>query len=124
MSLLIYLKDIISKFRSSDAQDKNVFDHYFFDLKYYLNKDASVEHFAGLLNSNPEKLDRIATTYYSNAFHLLINEHRYKHFLSEFESPFNSNLSIDSIIKFSGFESYEDFVEYVKQMESKNIKHL
>ena len=64
MSLLFYVKNIISKFRSSEAHDKNVFDHYFFDLKYYLNKDASVEHFADLLNSNPEKLDRIAHTYY------------------------------------------------------------
>ena len=123
MSLIIYLKDIISKFRSSDTHDKNVFDHYFFDLKYYLNKDASVEHFADLLNSNPEKLDRIAQTYYSNAFHLLINEYRYKHFLSEFESPFNTNLSIDSIIKFSGFESNENFVEYVKEMQEKTKKH-
>jgi len=124
MSLLIYLKDIISKFRSSESNAKNVFDHYFFDLKYYLNKDASVEHFADMLNTNPEKLERIAITYYRNAFHLLINENRYKHFLSEFESPFNTNLSIESIIKFCGFESNEDFVEYVKQIESKNIKHL
>ena len=123
MSLFIYLKDIISKFRSSDAQDKNVFYHYFFDLKYYLNKDASVEHFADLLNSNPEKLDRIAQTYYSNAFHLLINEYRYKHFLREFESPYNKDLSIESVIKFSGFDSNENFVEYVKEIQEKSNKH-
>jgi hypothetical protein len=120
MSLLFYVKNIISKFRSSEAHDKNVFDHYFFDLKYYLNKDASVEHFADLLNSKPEKLDQIANTYYSNAFHLLINEYRYKHFLSEFESPLSTNLSIDSVIKFSGFESNENFVKYVKEMQEKN----
>jgi hypothetical protein len=123
MSLIIYLKVIISKFRSSDAHDKNVFDHYFFDLKYYLNKDASVEHFADLLNSNPEKLDRIANTYYSNAFHLLINVYRYKHFLSEFESPLSANLSIDSIIKLSGFESNENFVAYVKEKQEKINKY-
>ena len=123
MSLIIYLKVIISKFRSSDAHDKNVFDHYFFDLKYYLNKDASVEHFADLLNSKPEKLDRIANAYYSNAFHLLINEYRYKHFLSEFESPFSANLSIDSIIKLSGFESNENFVAYVKEKQEKINKY-
>jgi hypothetical protein len=123
MSLLIYFKDIISKFRSSDAHDKNVFDHYFFDLKYYLNKDASVEHFANLLNSKPEKLDKIAHAYYSNAFQLLINEYRYKHFLSEFESPLSANLSIDSIIKLSGFESNENFVAYVKEKQEKINKH-
>ena len=123
MSLFIFFKDILSRFKSSDTNAKNVFDHYFFELKYYLNKDASVEHFAHLLNSNPENLDRIATAYYGNEFDLLINEYRYKHFMSEFESPFNTNLSIESIIKFSGFESNENFVEYVKEMQEKSNKY-
>lgn len=123
MSLSNFFDGIAVRFGKKNNHIKNVFDHYFFDLKYYLNKDASVEHFADLLNSNPEKLDRIAQTYYSNAFHLLINEFRYKHFLSEFESPFNTNLSIDSIIKFSGFESNENFVAYVKEMQEKTNKH-
>ena len=123
MSLFIFFKDLLSRFKSSDKNAKNVFDHYFFDLKYYLNKDASVEHFAHLLNCKSEKLDKISITYYGNEFDLLINENRYKHFLSEFESPFNTNLSIESIIKFSGFESNEDFVEYVKEMQENVNKY-
>jgi hypothetical protein len=123
MSLFIFFKDLLSRFTSSDASAKNVFDHYFFDLKYYLNKDASVEHFAHLLNCKSEKLDRIAINYYGNEFDLLINEYRYKHFMSEFESPYNKNLSIESVIKFSGFDSNDDFVEYVKEMQEKSNKH-
>ena len=123
MSLFIFFKDLLSRFKSSDTNAKDVFDHYFFDLKYYLNKDASVEQFAHLLNYKSEKLDRIAITYYGNEFDLLINEYRYKHFMSEFESPFNTNLSIESIIKFSGFDSNENFVEYVKEKQEKSNKH-
>lgn len=123
MSLIIFFKDLLSRFKSSDSDAKDVFDHYFFDLKYYLNKDASVANFAHLLNSDPENLDRIATAYYGNEFDLLINEYRYKHFLSEFESPYNKNLSIESVIKFSGFDSNENFVEYVKEMQEKSNKH-
>ena len=123
MSLFIFFKDLLSRFKSSDTNAKDVFDHYFFDLKYYLNKDASVEQFAHLLNYKSEKLDRIAITYYGNEFDLLINEYRYKHFLKEFESPYNKDLSIESVIKFSGFDSNENFVEYVKEMQEKSNKH-
>ena len=123
MSLFIFFKDLLSRFKSSDTNAKDVFDHYFFDLKYYLNKDASVEQFAHLLNYKSEKLDRIAITYYGNEFDLLINEYRYKHFLREFESPYNKDLSIESVIKFSGFDSNENFVEYVKEMQEKSNKH-
>ena len=114
MSLFIFFKDLLSRFKSSDTNAKDVFDHYFFDLKYYLNKDASVEQFAHLLNYKSEKLDRIAITYYGNEFDLLINEYRYKHFLREFESPYNKD---------SGFDSNENFVEYVKEMQEKSNKH-
>ena len=123
MSLFIFFKDLLSRFKSSDTNAKDVFDHYFFDLKYYLNKDASVEQFAHLLNYKSEKLDRIAITYYGNEFDLLINEYRYKHFLKEFESPYNKDLSIESVIKFSGFDSNENFVEYVKEIQEKSNKH-
>jgi len=123
MSLFIFFKDLLSRFKSSDTNAKDVFDHYFFDLKYYLNKDASVEQFAHLLNYKSEKLDRIAITYYGNEFDLLIKEYRYKHFLREFESPYNKDLSIESVIKFSGFDSNENFVEYVKEIQEKSNKH-
>jgi AraC-like DNA-binding protein len=33
----------------------------------------------------------------------------------ELESPYNTNLSIESVIKLCGFESNENFVKYVKE---------
>jgi hypothetical protein len=115
MLLLIFFKDIISKFRSSEAQDKNVFDHYFFDLKYFLQKDASINYFSNLLNVRPEKVDEISTAYYTLPFQILVNEYRYMHFIEEIENPINANLSIESIIHLCGFDSNDNFVDYVKE---------
>ena len=118
MSFFIFFKDLLSRFTSSDTNAKNVFDHYFFDLKYYLNKDASVANFAHLLNIKPEKLDQIAFNNYACSCEILINEYRLKQFLEELESPINSSLSIESVLKFSGFENNDKFVDFVKSKQN------
>lgn len=121
MSVFNFFKDFISKFRPSDATAKDVFDHYFFDLKYYLHKEASVEHFAHLLNSKPEKINQISFDNYACSCELLINEYRYKHLIMELENPLNSCLTIDSILKLSGYANNQKFVDY---MESKEVISL
>jgi hypothetical protein len=114
MSLLIYFKDLFSKFRENDSTSKNVFDHYFFDSKYYLNPTASAEDFSVLLNISPDQLDKISKVYYNCLFETLLNEHRYKYFLDELNNPINSNLTMDSIIKLSGYYDKDEFLEIVK----------
>ena len=115
MSLLFFFEDFIGKHRKKNAPLKNVFDHYFFDLKYYLQKDASIKYFSHLLKVSAEKVDEISTAYYTLPFQLLVNEYRYKHFIEEIENPINANLSIESIIHLCGFDSNDNFVEYVKE---------
>jgi len=115
MSLFEYLKDLISKYRLNDPTSKIVFDHYFFDFKYYLQKNASSEDFAPILNIDVKKLDKISAAYYGHSFSILINENRYKHFMQELEHPFNQNLTIESMIRLSGFDNNESFVKYVKE---------
>jgi AraC-like DNA-binding protein len=120
MLLIHFFKDFLLKFRQNDATSKNVFDHYFFDLKYYLHKDASIEDFSTLLNIYPEQLDQISRTFYNSSFEILLNEHRYIHFINELESPVNSNLSFESIIKLCGYEDNSKFVEYVNEKNTKS----
>jgi len=115
MSLFNFFKDFISKYRLNDPTSKTVFDHYFFDFKYYLQKEASAEDFAPILNLDSQTLDKISVAYYGLPFIELINENRYKHFMQELEHPFNEDLTIESIIKISGFENNEIFVKYVKE---------
>ena len=118
MSLFYFLKDFISKYRLNDPTSKSVFDHHFFDLKYYLHKDASIKDLSNLLNISIQTLDQITTENYAFSCELLINKYRYKHLIAELESPLNSSLTIESIIKLSGFENNIKFSDFVKSKES------
>jgi hypothetical protein len=91
-----------------------VFDHYFFGSKYYLNPTASTEDFSVLLNISSEQLDKISKVYYNCLFETLLNEHRYRYFLDELNNPINSNLTMDSIIRLSGYDDKDEFLEIVK----------
>ena len=83
-----------------------------FDLKYYLQKNASIEDFSSLLNISTDNIKKISYSFYNSSFQMLINENRYRHFINELESPINANLSIDSIIKLCGYETTDTFVDY------------
>ena len=117
MSIFYFLKDCISKYRFNDPTSKTVFDHYFFDSKYYLQKNASSEDFAPVLNIEAERLDKISMSYYGLSFIELVNEYRYQHFMQEMKNPFNENLTIESLIKLSGFDNNESFATYVKEKQ-------
>ncbi len=115
MSLFIFFKDLFFRNRLNDPTSKTVFDHYFFGLKYYLRKEASSKDFAPILNIEIDVLDKIATSYYGQSFNVLVNQERYKHFIQELEYPFNESLSIETIIKLSGFDNNESFAQYIKE---------
>ena len=117
MSLIHFFKDFYVKYRQNDPTSKTVFDHYFFDSKYYLQPTASSEDFAPVLNIEGEILDKITMSYYGLSFIELINENRYQHFMQELKRPFNENLTIDSLIKLSGFDNNESFVKYAKEKQ-------
>ena len=117
MSLLKFFKEFVSNHRQNDPTSKTVFDHYFFDSKYYLQPTASSEDFAPVLNIEGEILDKITMSYYGLSFIELINENRYQHFMQELKRPFNENLTIDSLIKLSGFDNNESFVKYAKEKQ-------
>ncbi len=134
MSFSNFFNNLLLKYRSTDPNNKIVFDHYFFDLKYYLHQDSSGEEFSILLNISIEKLDQITHQNYGCSFHTLLNECRYRHLIDELESPINSNLTIESIIKLSGFNGNENFVDFIKLKQdsallsnrflaNKHIKH-
>jgi hypothetical protein len=114
MSLYHFFKDFFLKYRQNEPTDKTVFDHYFFDSKYYLHPTASIEDFSKLLNISPHHLDNISKVNYDCLFESLLNEHRYNHLLNELESPINSNLTFESILKLSGFENNGKFIAFVK----------
>ena len=115
MSLFNFFKDFFTKHRNSNSDFKIVFDHYFFDSKYYLQPNASIEDLSSLLNISPDQLDYISKVNYNCLFEILLNEHRYIYFLEELSNPINSDLTMDSIIKLCGFQDNEKFVQYYTQ---------
>ena len=121
MSLIIFCKNFLVKYFLKDAINKKVFDHYFFDLKYYLQKDACLEDFSSLLNISAHQLDKISKVNYNCFFETLLNEHRYNHLFDELESPINSNLTIESILKLSGFENNNKFKEFVQSKKHNSV---
>jgi AraC-like DNA-binding protein len=114
MSLIHFFKDFILKFRQNDTTSKSVFDHYFFDSKYYLQPTASIEDFSELINISPDHLNHISKVYYNCLFETLLNEYRYNYFLDELNNPINSNLTMDSVIKLCGYDSKDKFLDVVK----------
>jgi hypothetical protein len=118
MSLLTYFKDFILKFRSNDGHEKKVLDHYFFDLKYYLKKYAGIKYLSNILNISTQKLDQITIENCDCSYELLITEYKYRQFLEELESLINSNLTVEPILKFSGFKDNVKFVDFVKSKQS------
>jgi len=112
MSSFNLFKALKIKYQSKDCSVKSVFDHYFFDLKYYLHRVASIDDFSIILNISTESIEQITCKYYGTSFQKIINEYRYRHLLIELDSPLNNNLSIDSIVKLSGFESIEKFADF------------
>jgi AraC-like DNA-binding protein len=118
MSLTIFCKNFLVKYFLKDAVNKKVFDHYFFDSKYYLHKDACLEDFSTLLNISAHQLDKISKVNYNCFFETLLNEYRFEHLINELDNPINSNLTIESILKLSGFDNNEQFVDFVKSKEN------
>lgn len=122
-------KDIYQNFLNrflfrNTSNIKNLFDHHFFDQKYFLQPSASEIDFAKLLNVSTEILNHISKTYYLNSFVNLIEEYRYMHFIKEFENPLNADLPLDSIIKLSGFEDNNRFADFVKNKSNFSINKL
>lgn len=72
MSLLSFFNGFIEKYRFNNDTLHKLLDHYFFDLKYYLNQAASIEGFSHLLNISTEQLDQISKAHYSKSFDLFI----------------------------------------------------
>jgi hypothetical protein len=113
MQLVSRLLFFLNKLIQPTVESIQLLNHHFFDLKYYLNPNASEQNFAHQLNISVEKLNLISLNYYNYSFEFLINEKRYQHFLKEMQNPLNANLTIHSILNLCGFGSSSYFVDFI-----------
>ena len=90
-------------------REKALFDHHFFECKYYLHKSASEEHMVNILNISIHQLNEITLNHYKMNFNELCEKYKFEHFWSEVTNPLNGDLPVHSIIESSGFASNADF---------------
>jgi hypothetical protein len=115
MSLFKYFKVLFEKYIIQIPYKKNLFDHHFFDLKYYVHKSSSKESFARLLNISAEEVDQISISHYGVDFTTLIDEFRCQLLIKELENPINYTLPFESVVKLCGFNNIESFCHFIKQ---------
>ena len=118
MPLFSYLKRFIAKPISINSDEKNLFNHYFFELKYFLHQTSSTENFAQLLNISTKNVNQISNDCHGVNFTRLINQCRFDYLIKELENPINSNLPIESVIKLCGFKNIESFYQFIETKKS------
>lgn len=102
-------------------RDKALFDHHFFECKYFLHKSASEEHMVNILNINKQQLNEITLNHYYMNFNDLCEKYKFEHFWSEVANPLNADLPVHSIIESSGFASNEDFNNTINTHKEESI---
>ena len=122
-SIFKLFKSFFKLFDQKSNGLKDIFDYHFFDQKYFLQPSASETDFANRLNISLENLNQISKTFYYSPFSDLIEEHRYLHFMKEFENPINADLPFESIIKLSGFDNNDSFLQFVHEKRKKYINN-
>ena len=116
---LFYIRNLIK----NENRIKFLFDHHFFTNQYFLNKSASEDHMANILNIDCHSLNQITVKNYDLNFNELCEKNRFNHFWNEFTNPLNADLPINSLIDIAGFTDPKDFSSLMSnhKEESKNI---
>ena len=111
-SIVLYF---IRNWMKKETSNRFLFNHHFFNNRYYLQKSASDEYMAFILNITVSELNIIVKQSYDHDFKTLCDLYRFKHFWEEFTNPLNANLPVQSIISSCGFNSVDDFKDSMKE---------
>jgi AraC-like DNA-binding protein len=99
----------VSESDKMESEFKRRFSYYFFKDKYYLHKNSSEHELASILNVSEAYLCNFMMVNYQMNFFAMCNKHRIEHFKAAMEKPCNFSIPISSLIKGSGFGSFEEF---------------
>ena len=104
-SVKLAISDSFIKEKYSTISDANFYTPFFLN-QYYLNEDATLEHFCNLngINATENLQDQIVIKY-NMSFGNLVNKSRIDYFIELAKSPKFKNYSIDALAKEAGFNS-------------------
>ncbi len=98
-----------------------IFHELFFTQYYYLSCGASEEDFAGRMGMTQVQLVDYVQKRFGVGFNGLCDRHRIDRFVDKMGDPKTENLTINTLIKASGFRSYESFARAVGETKQKDF---
>ena len=115
MKMLLFMTSMfknlfgVAESAKMELEFKRRFSCYFFKDKYYLHKNSSEHELAFILNVSEAYLCNFMMINYQMNFFAMCNKHRVEYFQEAIEKPCNFSIPISSLIKGSGFGSFEEF---------------
>lgn len=108
----------------TEAVDDFIFRQLFFDNKYYLNTNASLNELAKNMNVSATDLYKYIYLNFPLTFNELVNSNRIKYFVTIITDPKFANYSIDALAKESGFTSRQNLYKPYKKYQGGNPSDL
>ena len=105
---------------SVQGRTDKIFRELFFAQYYYLSCGASEEDFAGRMGMTQVQLVDYVQNKYGIGFSALCDRCRVERFVDKIGDPKTENLTINTLIRASGFSNYESFVRAVGQTQYKD----
>jgi AraC-like DNA-binding protein len=103
-NLKISLSDSFSR-KSQPELNDSAFIEAFFNKAYYLDKDASAEGLARLLDVSTETVQEYVSARYGSGFTDLVNRYRVSYFVDLVSTGHYENYTIDALAREAGFNS-------------------
>ena len=100
------------------------FETEFYSKMYFLNKEASMEHLAKVLNVGTNDLYKFIYNKYSVSFNDLVNKNRVNYFLEIIKQPKFQNYSVDALAQEAGFTSRQHLYKPFKKFHGGNPSDL
>ncbi len=107
-----------------DIIDEQMFNKAFYDQKYYLKPDASLNNLAAVMNINANDLYKYVYLNFPVTFNEMVNSNRIKYFCYIVSDPKYANYSIDALAKESGFTSRQNLYKPFKKYQGGNPSDL
>ena len=122
--ILKYINSIVERLllgrNSVQRRTDKIFQELFFAQYYYLSYGASESDFAGRMGMTQVQLVDYVQNRYGLGFNSLCDKYRVERFVDKIGDPKTENLTINTLIRASGFSNYDSFARAVGETKYKD----
>jgi len=113
-ALKIHLGKIFNREKDFLIKETDFILHFYTNL-YFLDQDASLEHFAKKIDIKGDDLYKFIYNNYNMTFNDLINKNRIQYFIDIINNPKYQNYTIDALAREAGFSSRQHLYKPFKK---------